>query len=1019
MAELYSQQQESERLFPGESEMAGRMRRFDWASSDLGPTGTWPENLRVALSLALTSRFPILLWWGPKMNVLYNDAYIPFLGEKKHPRMLGQPGIDCWGEIWDTIGPMLESVYATGRATWSDRQPFFFARNLPCEEVHVRFTYGPIFASDGHTVQGVFCPCTEITDQVIGARRLETLRKLGAETTVGGSIDAICQEAADVLAQNPWCLPFAGIYVVNADETAATLQILDRQARGDRVFSPGRVGREDENASPFPLATVLKSRRAEQSADLADAGFALPAALWPDPTRLAVVEPLFNAASGGLAGLVLLGVSPRLPLDPTARTFLNLIARQLGSLFSGAKAIEHERDLRASAETAETLTREELVAELAEMKCLHDLSTRLFTSDEWKPLLEEVMSATVTLQHSDFGSVQLYDPGLDALEMVAHRGLDDWAVHNFHYVWADGSTSCARALRHKRRVIIEDVETDPECLPRLDLFRRAGFRAQISTPLLSHRGDLLGMMTTHFRQPHRPCERELRMTDLYARLAAEMIERHLATEALRTSEERFRSYFELGLIGAAVTSPTKGILEVNDEICRILGYRRDELLQKAWAELTHPDDLAEDVRCFERVMAGEINGYTLDKRWIRKDGRVIHTIMSARCLRRADGAVDYFVGLIQDITVRKEAEEALRKMNEHLEMILASITEGFFTVDKDWRYTRFNQHAEAQLTQLGKDPAQVLGKVLWDEFPDPPTEEPLRHAMSERVTVTHEHFDPMLGEWVESRIYPSPDGGLAMFVRYITQRKRAEEALQRLQTEMAHVTRVTTIGELAASIAHELNQPLGAIVNNGSACLRLLPGATDDVREALGDIVRDANRASTVIQRMRALTRRAPHDKVRLQIGEIIGEVLALANRELLERGITVRKELTDALPDAFGNRVELQQVLLNLIMNSIEAMRGLPDERRLLVIGTQRDELDGRPAILLCVRDHGTGFTAQEMPHLFDAFYTTKPNGLGMGLRISASIVEAHGGRIWAHSNEDGPGATFFCALPVCGDDA
>ena len=122
---------------------------------------------------------------------------------------------------------------------------------------------------------------------------------------------------------------------------------------------------EDENAAPFPLAVALKSRRAEQSADLADAGLALPAALWPDLTRLAVVEPLFNAATRGLAGLVLLGVSPRLPLDPTARVFLNLIARQLGSLFSGAKVIEHERDLRASAETAETLTREELIAELA------------------------------------------------------------------------------------------------------------------------------------------------------------------------------------------------------------------------------------------------------------------------------------------------------------------------------------------------------------------------------------------------------------------------------------------------------------------------------------------------------------------------------------------------------------------------------------------------------------------------------------------------------------------------------
>ena len=178
------------------------------------------------------------------MNVLYNDAYIPFLGERKHPHMLGQPGIDCWGEIWDTIGPMLESVYATG-LRYVVGQPILSSSPATCRvrKYMCALPTGRSFASDGHTVQGVFCPCTEITDQVIGARRLEALRKLGAETTVGGSIDAICQEAADVLAQNPWCLPFAGIYVVNADETTATLKILDRQARGDGVFPSRRVGR--------------------------------------------------------------------------------------------------------------------------------------------------------------------------------------------------------------------------------------------------------------------------------------------------------------------------------------------------------------------------------------------------------------------------------------------------------------------------------------------------------------------------------------------------------------------------------------------------------------------------------------------------------------------------------------------------------------------------------------------------------------------------------------------------------
>lgn len=163
------------RIFPADSEMARRMRAFDWCHTDLGLPESWPQNLRIAVSLCLTSRFPILLWWGPRYTVLYNDAYIPFLGEAKHPRSLGRPGREVWGEIWDPIGPMLEGLRATGTATWSDDFLFFFARMLPREEVHVRFTYGPILSEDGRTVEGIFCPCTEITQEVVGARRLETL----------------------------------------------------------------------------------------------------------------------------------------------------------------------------------------------------------------------------------------------------------------------------------------------------------------------------------------------------------------------------------------------------------------------------------------------------------------------------------------------------------------------------------------------------------------------------------------------------------------------------------------------------------------------------------------------------------------------------------------------------------------------------------------------------------------------------------------------------------------------------
>jgi PAS domain S-box-containing protein len=147
------------------------------------------------------------------------------------------------------------------------------------------------------------------------------------------------------------------------------------------------------------------------------------------------------------------------------------------------------------------------------------------------------------------------------------------------------------------------------------------------------------------------------------------VQRRRAEETLRQSEERFRRYFELGLIGMAITSPTKGMIEVNDQICEILGYERSELLQMTWAELTHPDDLAADVAQFNRVMAGEIDGYSMDKRWIRKDGQVIYATISVKCLRRADGSVDYFVALLQDVTERKRTEEALREKERFIRQI--------------------------------------------------------------------------------------------------------------------------------------------------------------------------------------------------------------------------------------------------------------------------------------------------------------------------------------------------------------
>jgi C4-dicarboxylate-specific signal transduction histidine kinase len=252
----------------------------------------------------------------------------------------------------------------------------------------------------------------------------------------------------------------------------------------------------------------------------------------------------------------------------------------------------------------------------------------------------------------------------------------------------------------------------------------------------------------------------------------------------------------------------------------------------------------------------------------------------------------------------------------------------------------------------------------------------------------------------------------------ITERKRAEEELHRkevslreAQTELAHVSRVTTMGELAASIAHEVNQPLAGIVTNANASLRWLAGGSPNLaetREAIRRIVRDGNRAGEVVSRMRALFKKAATSKERLDINEAIEEVVILTQSEARRNEVTLRMELAANLPPVMGDRVQLQQVVMNLILNAIEAMSTVADQERALLIRTHRGQGD---EVRVAVRDSGIGFDPLSTERIFDPFHTTKPHGLGMGLSISRSIVESHGGRLWAAAN-DGPGATFQFTL-------
>ena len=247
----------------------------------------------------------------------------------------------------------------------------------------------------------------------------------------------------------------------------------------------------------------------------------------------------------------------------------------------------------------------------------------------------------------------------------------------------------------------------------------------------------------------------------------------------------------------------------------------------------------------------------------------------------------------------------------------------------------------------------------------------------------------------------------------MTEHRRAEEVRLDAQNKLSHANRVTTMGQLAASIAHEVKQPIAATLTNAQAGLRLLdrlPPDLEEVRQALACIVKDGNRAAEVIDEIRALIKKAPPRKDLLEINGAVREVIGLTRGEAARNGVSVRTELADGLPFVQGDRVQLQQVILNLIINAFEAMSGINEGARELLISTGKAEEDG---VFVSVRDSGPGLEPATVERLFESFYTTKPGGLGLGLSICRSIIEEHGGRLWAGTNEP-RGAVFQCTVPA-----
>ncbi|MBV8587350.1 MAG: PAS domain S-box protein, partial [Verrucomicrobia bacterium] len=528
---------------------------------------------------------------------------------------------------------------------------------------------------------------------------------------------------------------------------------------------------------------------------------------------------------------------------------------------------------------------------------------------------------------------------------------------------------------------------------------------------------------------------------LLASQAAISLENTRLYSELEEREAKIRRLVDANIVGIFIWDLGGEIIEANEAFLRMLGFAREDLIagRLRWRDLVPPDWCDRvDQAIAELEATGVIHPFEME--YFRKEGGRVPVLAGSAFFEesRSEG-----VAFVLDLTERKRGEEALRRSEAYLAQAQRLSQTGSIT----WRVS------SGKLTELiwSDEAFRIAG---YDRTVNPSEELLLKRVHPEDIPLVQETFSRAAREGnldFEHRLL-MPDGSVKHVhvvleavgpdpanrefvgtVMDVTARKQAEEAARRAQAELAHVSRVTMVGELTASIAHEVNQPLAGMLVNANASLRWLTRDSPDLTEAraaIHRIVRDGNRAGEVISRVRALFKKAPAANEPVDINEVIQEVLALTRAEFQRNGVSLVTRFANGLPLIVGDKVQLQQVTLNLVVNAIEAMSGLNEGPRQLFVSSEHlaqiaaesdqdraeDQDFTNPEstyVLIKFQDTGPGLNPADLKRVFETFYTTKSNGMGMGLAISRSIVEAHGGRLWARSNSP-RGAIFQFVLPV-----
>jgi PAS domain S-box-containing protein len=1096
--------------------MADLVSNFDWAATPLGPASQWPASLKTTVRILLTSRFSMWMAWGPKLTIIYNDSYAKTTLGRKHPWALGRPAAEVWSEIWKDIGPRIDHVMKSGKASWEEALMLILERSGYPEETYHTFSYSPLEADDG-TIAGMLCVVIEDTTRVIGERQLGALSALAAE--LGGAIsqkDVFSAIERGLSDQKD--MPCTLTYLYDKNRERMNLVARTGMDLDDAAASAWHDAEAAQGA--WPMREVLETNRSI-TVEVPESMPDMPAGCWDRPPSLARLIPITRQGADTPVGVFITALNPYREFDAFYGEFLDLIVGQIAAGISNAQAYEEEKkraESLAELDRAKTAFFSNVSHELRTpltlilgpiedaltaqtppttqaIEMLHRNALRLlklvnglldFVRIESGRMRARFEATDLSLLVAQLASVFRSAVERAGLQLVVDCPPLPEAVYVDREMWEkielnllsnalkstfEGEVRVTvRAAEGSAQVTVSDTGTGISKDHLADLFQR--FQRIEGARRRSHEGSGIGLALVHelvemhggsiavesevgrgtsftitvpFGRNHLAAElvsgEEAKPVALqgaqvaYVQEALGWLPRLETGERLRENvagDDGGRAADEGDT--AAVKRPVIVFADDNADIREyvsdLLGWRFEVIETENGKQALEVIEQRVPDLILTDVMMPEMDGFGLLKA-VRENQatRGVPVIMlSARAGEEARiegsvaGADDYLTkpftarelvarveGQLKMARLRKDAaqQEAalsleIAKARKFAWEALEHIPDAFAALDRDFRITYLNRAANQVMGPSGRS---HIGECLWDLYPMLKGTAVERHfcrAMDEREPVEFEqYFEDGAEAWFKFLIYPQPGNGVIVYMRDTTNAQKAELALRGSE-------QLAAAGRLAASIAHEINNPLEAVTN--LLFLAKLDESVGANTKSLLEVAdRELQRLSHIAARSLKFYRQRTAPAL-TSVEELIEAVLFFNDPDLRSRKIQVERRHR-AAPQVLCLPGEIQQVVTNLVSNALDALR--LNGRLIVAVRPARDG-KGRRGVSLTVADTGQGMSRATLDRLFQPFVTTKgESGNGLGLWVSKGILDKHRATIAVRSRVGG-GTVFRVFVPL-----